>query len=80
MQNQEEEEMIQVELRADLAVYVTSSLYAICETIDKRAGPDSDPVVKSRLAAIEVLCDALSRSLSEQMDREKIDNIIDQYR
>lgn len=76
----ESEEKITVELRADLAVYVTSSLYAICDVMDERAGPEADSTFKSRLAALEVLCDALSRALSEQMDREKIDKIIEHYR
>lgn len=71
---------IEVELRADLAIYVTSSLYAIIETMEDRLDSGSDYVTRSRLAAIEVLCDQISRSLSEELDREDIDEIIGKYK
>lgn len=74
-----DDEEITVTLRTDLAVYSVSTLYAIVDVIDKRAGSDADDVVSSRAASLEVLADAISRSLRDQVDREYVDTLIDRF-
>lgn len=69
-------EKITVQLKPEFAVYVLSSLEVIREVLDGKIDRDASMNVKSRAAAIEVLCSEIAHALDEQASREKIDDII----
>lgn len=73
-----EEKKITIELRPEFAVYVLSSLEVIREVLDENLTSDDSMNVKSRAAALEILCRELAIGLDERASREQIDAIIDE--